>query len=154
MKYRNPGNMGFDLLDSALEKSHFSASLGTADTLSYRKCICHGTLLIWRSLKVWLSECLSFNQIGRVGRGAFLVVLLYFFFWPQVTHRITMVQVNISMEGRKRGQQNCFCISKGLCLRQVFILLLIWSVSAVDVHYQVGGRYLLWQDCFLVSIEI
>lgn len=95
-----------------------------------------------------LDICLSFNQIGRVGRGAFLVVLLYFFFWPQVTHRITMVQVNISTEGRKRGQQNCFCISKGLCLRQVFILLLIWSVSA---HLLCGCTLPGWWPIFALT---
>lgn len=34
--------------------------------------------------------CLSSNQVGHVGRRAFLVVFLYFFSWPQVKHRITM----------------------------------------------------------------
>lgn len=36
-----------------------------------------------------LDMCLSFNQVGHVGRGAFLVVFLYFFVWPRVKHRTT-----------------------------------------------------------------
>lgn len=109
MKYRHFGNPGFGLLDSALEKLHFSETLGTTDTelqkvhlpqnLTYLK-IPVGLALRGRALDMRL----SLNKIGHVGRGVFLVVLLYFFVWPQVTHRITMVQLNISMEGRKRGQ--------------------------------------------------
>lgn len=45
-----------------------------------------GLALRGRALDMWL----SFNQVRHVGRGAFLVVFLYFFIWPQVKHRITM----------------------------------------------------------------
>lgn len=110
------------------------------------------SFLVWRSLKALalrgraLDLNLSFNQVGHVVKGAFLAVLLYFFVWPQVTHRITMEQGNISIDGRKRGQWNFLCISKGLWLGK----FLFWCSSnlcqltfSVDVLWQVGGRYLL-----------
>lgn len=103
------------------------------------KCASAATLLILLDLKIpgdlalggrALDMHFSFNQVGYVERDAFLTVFLYFFIWPQVTHRITMERGNTPLEERKRGQWHVFNISKTLWLGQVFILVLIWSVSA------------------------
>lgn len=147
--------MGLGCLNSMLgEYPTFPGLPGVASTLSSRECLCckqlvfpfleipEGLALRGRALEL----SLSFNQVGHVVKGAFLAVLLYFFVWPQVTHRITMEQGNISIDGRKRGQWNFLSISKGLWLGK----FLFWCSSnlcqltfSVDVLWQVGGRYLL-----------
>lgn len=102
--------MGLGCLNSMLgEYPTFPGLPGVASTLSSRECLCcnqlvfpfleipEGLALRGRALEL----SLSFNQVGHVVKGAFLAVLLYFFVWPQVTHRITMEQGNISIDGRK-----------------------------------------------------
>lgn len=60
----------------------------SAAALEIRTCLQIPACLTLRGRA--LDMFLSFNQVGHVERGDFLVVLLYFFFWPQVKHRITM----------------------------------------------------------------
>lgn len=74
-----------------------------------------------------LDMCLSSNQVGHVGRRVFLVVFLYFFSWPQVKHRITME--HFFRGKRKRSMEFLLHLQRSVAW-QIFILVLIWSVSA------------------------